>query len=67
MPEEWRAEMVRYLARHANEYGGWDLHVEGRSTVFATGLYYVVLRLLGVDKGHPLVAGARGRLLALGE
>ncbi|KAI8290815.1 Lanosterol synthase [Colletotrichum sp. SAR11_57] len=45
-PKEWKVEMVRYLRHHANEDGGWGLHLEGKSTVFATGLYYVMLRLL---------------------
>lgn len=66
VPEPWRIEMMRYLARHANDDGGWGLHLEGRSTVFATGLYYVMLRLLGMDKEHPLAARARECLLSLG-
>ncbi|KAK4157097.1 terpenoid cyclases/protein prenyltransferase alpha-alpha toroid [Chaetomidium leptoderma] len=66
VPPPWRVEMVRYLARWANEDGGWGLHLEGHSTVFATGLYYVMLRLLGVDKEHPLAARARECLLSLG-
>ncbi len=66
VPDPWRAEMIRYLARHVNDDGGWGIHLEGRSTVFATGLYYVVLRLLGMDKEHPLAARARECLLSLG-
>ncbi|KAK8043134.1 lanosterol synthase [Apiospora phragmitis] len=58
--------MTRYLAHHANEDGGWGLHLEGKSTVFATGLYYVMLRLLGHDKDHPLLAPARACLLSHG-
>ncbi|KAI0882335.1 terpene synthase [Annulohypoxylon maeteangense] len=66
IPSEWRIEMTRYLAHHANEDGGWGLHLEGESTVFATGLYYVVLRILGMDKHHPLASKARNCLLSLG-
>ncbi|TIC96193.1 Lanosterol synthase [Colletotrichum higginsianum] len=65
-PEEWKVEMARYLENHANEDGGWGLHLEGKSTVFATGLYYVMLRLLGVDRHHPLASRARDCLLSLG-
>ncbi|KAK8128972.1 hypothetical protein PG984_010080 [Apiospora sp. TS-2023a] len=64
--DEWKIEMTRYLAHHANEDGGWGLHLEGKSTVFATGLYYVMLRLLGHDKEHPLLAKARECLLSHG-
>lgn len=66
VPSPWRIEMTRYLARRANTDGGWGLHLEGRSTVFATGLYYVMLRLLGVGKGERLVVRARECLLRLG-
>jgi lanosterol synthase len=66
IPEEWKSEMVRYLVNHANEDGGWGLHLEGESTVFATCLYYVMLRLLGVSKTDPLTSKARECLLSLG-
>ncbi|RYO77040.1 hypothetical protein DL764_010251 [Monosporascus ibericus] len=65
-PEEWKVEMARYLENHVNEDGGWGLHLEGKSTVFATGLYYVMLRLLGMDRHHPLTSKARECLLSLG-
>ncbi|EAQ93307.1 hypothetical protein CHGG_01542 [Chaetomium globosum CBS 148.51] len=66
VPSPWRIEMTRYLARRANADGGWGLHLEGRSTVFATGLYYVMLRLLRVGKGERLVVRARECLVRLG-
>ncbi|KAK8081102.1 hypothetical protein PG997_008920 [Apiospora hydei] len=66
IPDEWKIEMTRYLAHHANEDGGWGLHLEGKSTVFATGLYYVMLRILGHDKDHHLLVKARGCLLSHG-
>ncbi|KAI1777551.1 terpenoid cyclases/protein prenyltransferase alpha-alpha toroid [Hypoxylon cercidicola] len=66
IPDEWKIEMTRYLANHANADGGWGLHLESRSTVFATGLYYVVLRILGMDKNHALARKGRECLLSLG-
>ena len=42
-------------------------HVEGHSTVFGTGLNYTALRLLGVDKNHPVCGRARGTLHKLGQ
>ncbi|KAE9567932.1 Lanosterol synthase [Colletotrichum fructicola] len=65
-PKEWKVEMVRYLRHHANEDGGWGLHLEGKSTVFATGLYYVMLRLLGMGRHDSLTSKARQCLLSLG-
>ncbi|KAG8761220.1 Lanosterol synthase (Oxidosqualene--lanosterol cyclase) [Serendipita sp. 396] len=65
--EEERLEMIRYLFLTANpEDGGWGIHVEGKSTVFGTGLNYVTLRLLGVDAEHPVMIKARGTLHKLG-
>ncbi|OBT81831.1 hypothetical protein VE02_09348 [Pseudogymnoascus sp. 03VT05] len=66
IPTEWKIEMKRYLANHVNADGGWGMHLEGTTTVFATALYYVVLRILDVEKDHPLATGARERLLKLG-
>ncbi|KAI0406244.1 terpene synthase [Xylaria palmicola] len=66
VPTEWGIEMTRYLAKHQNMDGGWGLHLEGGSTVFATGLYYVMLRLLGMDKNHAIARKARSHLLSLG-
>ena len=67
IPEEWGIEMVRYLENHVNEDGGWGLHLEGHSSVFATGLYYVMLRLLGMNKDHQLARKSRDCLHSLGE
>ncbi len=67
IPTEWKIEMTRYLANHVNADGGWGMHLEGTTTVFATALYYVVLRILGMEKDHPLAMGARERLLNLGK
>ena len=64
---EWRVEMTRYLGFHVNEDGGWGMHLGGDTTVFATALYYVVLRILGMEASNPLAARSRERLLALGN
>lgn len=66
IPTEWASEIIRYLQTHANEDGGWGIHLEGPSTVLATGLYYVTLRILGLDASHDLVRKARECLLSLG-
>ncbi|KAF4610517.1 hypothetical protein D9613_006740 [Agrocybe pediades] len=64
---EERLEMIRYLMNRANpEDGGWGIHVEGHSTVFGTALNYTSLRLLGVDRDHPVCVRARGKLHELG-
>jgi lanosterol synthase len=67
IPTEWRVEMTRYLAKHVNEDGGWGIHLEGTTTVFATALYYVTLRILGMEKQHQLAVAARKRFLELGR
>ncbi|KAF8801318.1 terpene synthase [Phlegmacium glaucopus] len=65
--EEERLEMIRYLMNRANpEDGGWGIHVEGHSTVFGTALNYAALRILGIDKDHPVCIRARGTLHKLG-
>lgn len=55
--------MTRYLAYHVNENGGWGMYL-GR---FATALYYVVWRILGMEASNPLATRSRERLLALGK
>lgn len=64
---EWRVEMTRYLAFHVNKDGGWGMHLAGDTTVFATALYYVVLRILGMEASDSLAARSRERLIALGK
>ncbi|GMN53548.1 hypothetical protein TIFTF001_022685 [Ficus carica] len=48
-----------------NEDGGWGLHIEGRSTMFCSGLCYVALRLLGesMDGGDGAMHNARSWIL----
>jgi len=66
IPSEWKIEMTRYLAHHVNTDGGWGIHLEDTTTVFATTCYYVMLRILGMEADHPLASRARERLLELG-
>ena len=38
LPAHARTEVLRYLGNHANEDGGYGLHIEGHSTMFGTAL-----------------------------
>lgn len=67
IPNEWSIEMVRFISYHANQDGGWGLHLGGTTTVFATTLDYLVLRILGMKPSHSVTARARERLLDLGK
>ncbi|CAG8628199.1 679_t:CDS:10, partial [Diversispora eburnea] len=67
IPESWRIEMIRYLFNRAHPVdGGWGIHMEQHSTVFGTTMNYVVLRILGVDAGHPIMVKARSTLHEFG-
>lgn len=66
--EEEKIEIIRYLANRAHPVdGGWGLHTYDKSTVFGTTINYVILRILGIDKDHPLAAKARKKLHSLGD
>ena len=58
--------MIAWIAHHVNEDGGWGLHSADTTTVFATALYYVTLRILGLEASDELCVNARKRLHALG-
>ncbi|KAF9786352.1 lanosterol synthase [Thelephora terrestris] len=64
---EERLEMIRYLMNHANEDGGWGIHIEGPSTAFGTSLNYCAIRILGMSADHPVAVKARGCLHGLGS
>ncbi|XP_062105043.1 cycloartenol synthase-like [Humulus lupulus] len=66
LPHEHRREACRYLYNHQNEDGGWGLHIEGRSTMFCSGLCYVALRLLGEDMNVQPIHKARSWILRHG-
>ncbi|EFJ43592.1 hypothetical protein VOLCADRAFT_96220 [Volvox carteri f. nagariensis] len=54
-----KQEALRYLANHQNDDGGFGLHIEGGSTMFGTGLNYVMARLLGMGPDEDLTRRAR--------
>ncbi|CAD6627752.1 CEI_1a_G0023840.mRNA.1.CDS.1 [Saccharomyces cerevisiae] len=67
IPEHERIELIRYIVNTAHPVdGGWGLHSVDKSTVFGTVLNYVILRLLGLPKDHPVCVKARSTLLRLG-
>ncbi|SCV74978.1 BQ2448_8007 [Microbotryum intermedium] len=70
IPDEWKIEIARYLSNIQRSNGpgdqGWGIHIEAQSSVFGTGLNYVVLRLLGVDVEEPMMIRARVTLHHLG-
>ncbi|KAM3749756.1 hypothetical protein ACB098_05G211500 [Castanea mollissima] len=47
-PAEYQKEILRYIYYHQNEDGGWELHIEGHSTMFCTALNYICMHILGV-------------------
>jgi lanosterol synthase len=59
-------EIKNYLFARQNEDGGWGLHIEGESTAFGTAMNYTVLRIVGLDAEHPVLAKARATLHRLG-
>ena len=61
-----KAEMLRYLDNHANEDGGYGLHIEGPSTMFGTVFQYLALRLLGRGPDDATAAAARAWIHANG-
>jgi len=66
LPAPHRREMMRYLKNHANDDGGFGLHIEGHSTMFGTVLSYVSLRLLGAAASDPVCQKARKWILIHG-
>lgn len=67
IPTPFKQEMIRYLVNASHPVdGGWGLHSVDKSTCFGTTMNYVVLRLLGLPKDHPVCAKARQTLHRLG-
>ena len=64
--EHYRIEMKNYIFATQREDGGWGLHIEGLSSVFGTGMYYVVLRILGASEEDPRLIKARAKLHEMG-
>lgn len=65
--KRWSIEMMRWICHHQNEEGGRGLHTCGPSTLFATVLYYVTLRILGMEAGKGVAVKARERLHPFGK
>jgi lanosterol synthase len=66
IPEPTEIEMKNYIFATQRKDGGWGLHSEGESSVFGTGMYYVVLRILGASEEDPRLIKARGLLHSMG-
>ncbi|GME67130.1 unnamed protein product [[Candida] boidinii] len=66
-PEHIKHEIIRYIINTSHPVdGGWGLHEVDKSTCFGTSMNYVILRLLGVPKDHPVCERARKTLHRLG-
>lgn len=67
IPEHEKVELIRYIVNTSHPVdGGWGLHSVDKSTCFGTTINYVVLRLLGLPKDHPVCLKARRTLMRLG-
>ena len=67
IPDHERIEIIRYIVNTAHPVdGGWGLHSVDKSTAFGTSLNYVILRILGLSKDHPVCVKARKTLMSLG-
>lgn len=67
IPEYEKREMIRYLVNTAHPVdGGWGLHEFDKSTCYGTTINYVILRILGLPKEHPVCIKARKTLHKLG-
>lgn len=66
IPEDVRADMVRYLRNTQNQDGGWGLHVESHSYLFTTTIIYAALRLCDVPADDPAIVRAREFIAANG-
>ncbi len=53
-----KARILKHFERTRLEGGAWGLHELSEPYLFVTALVYVAARLLGVNKGDPLVAAA---------
>lgn len=67
LPDHEKREIIRYIVNTAHPVdGGWGLHEIDKSTCFGTTINYVILRLLGLPKDHPVCMKARITLQKLG-
>jgi len=56
-----------YLCQHQNEDGGWGLHLEDESRVYATVTCYVAARLCGLEAGAMPAQRARNWMKEHGD
>ena len=63
---ETEQDFIRFFKHHQNDDGGWPLHIQGESYVYATALCYVAQRLLGVPAEDPSLRRGRAWLLERG-
>ncbi len=54
-----RRRVLRYFLRSRLKGGLWSLHEHEPPNLFVTALVYVAARLLGVERGDPLIEPAR--------
>ncbi|KAG0678855.1 terpene cyclase [Pichia californica] len=67
IPDYEKKELIRYIVNTAHPVdGGWGLHEIDKSTCFGTTINYVILRILGLPKEHPVCTKARKTLHKLG-
>uniref|UniRef100_A0A0E0R9S8 Terpene cyclase/mutase family member n=1 Tax=Oryza rufipogon TaxID=4529 RepID=A0A0E0R9S8_ORYRU len=63
---EHRREICRYIYNHQNEDGGWGMLILGSSTMFATCLNYVTLRLIGEEPSNEQLARGHAWIISHG-
>ena len=66
LEEARRRSVLRYFERSRLVHGQWGMHDHSPPNLFVTTLVYVAARLLGVERGDPLIAPAREFMQAEG-
>lgn len=54
------------IIRHQNADGGWPIYAGGPSNISASVKAYFALKLMGYKPDHPVLEGARTRILDMG-
>jgi len=57
---------ARYIVKHQNEDGGWNIYAGGPSNISASVKAYFGLKLAGYTADHPALARARKKILEMG-
>lgn len=66
LPDDVRADMIRYLRNTQNADGGFGLHIESHSYMFTSCTTYAALRLADVPADDPMAIRARNYIRAHG-